>query len=116
MASGTIKNFANDSDAGYCKMPDGTLIQWGRINVSNVPISNTWGSLFESGRQDSGVTFPVAFVGDPSCVATANMSPAAWIEGLSASTTGLGSFFLTRPTSVSASSGHIDWQAIGRWK
>lgn len=116
MASGTITNFASSSGSGYCKMSDGTLIQWGRINVSNVAIQNTWGALYESGSQTSGVTFPIPFVGYPACSATANMSPSAWIEGLSASTTGLSNFFLARPTSVSAASGHIDWIAVGRWK
>lgn len=106
----------NESGPGYCKMPDGTLIQWGRINLSNVPISNAWGALYESGSQPSGVTFPIPFVEYPACSATANMSPAAWIEGMSASYTSLGNFFLVRPTSVASSSGHVDWIAVGRWK
>ena len=29
MATSTIKQVTNNSDNGYCKMPDGTLIQWG---------------------------------------------------------------------------------------
>lgn len=28
MASGVIEKLSNDSANGYCKFPDGTLIQW----------------------------------------------------------------------------------------
>lgn len=104
------------SGVNYCKMPDGTLIQWGRLTVSNVAIQNVWGSLFESGQQMTDVTFPIAFVGSPACSATANISPSAWIEGLNSSTTGLTSYFLVRPTSVASATGHVDWIAVGRWK
>ena len=120
MATGTITKVLNESSgnstSGYCKMPDGTLIQWGRINVSGVAIQNTWGSLFESASQPSGVTFAIPFVEYPSCSATANLSPSAWLEGLSTSKTGISNYFLVRPTSVASATGHIDWIAIGRWK
>lgn len=49
MASGTIKNFANDSGANYCKMPDGTLIQWGDATI-------------QQGTDKITVNFPLAFV------------------------------------------------------
>ena len=29
MATSTIEKVTNNSGSGYCKMPDGTLIQWG---------------------------------------------------------------------------------------
>lgn len=32
MATSTIKQVTNNSGTGYCKMPDGTLIQWGSGN------------------------------------------------------------------------------------
>lgn len=116
MASGTIKNFANDSGTGYCKMPDGTLIQWGRITVSDVPITNTWGALYESPAQSSGVVFPIPFIDTPCVVATAKLGPAAWLEYITSDREGLGTFYLVRPTSVTATNGHIHWQAVGRWK
>lgn len=34
MATSTIEKVTNNSGTGYCKMPDGTLIQWG--STSNV--------------------------------------------------------------------------------
>lgn len=34
MATGTIKQVTNNSTSNYCKMPDGTLIQWGSVTVA----------------------------------------------------------------------------------
>lgn len=116
MASGTIKNFANDSGTGYCKMPDGTLIQWGRISVNNVPITDAWGALYESPIQRSGVVFPIPFINEPCVVASATVSPTAWLENLNSDREGLASFYLVRPTSTSGTNGYVNWQAIGRWK
>ena len=106
----------NDSGVGYCKMMDGTLIQWGRITVTSVPIKKAWGSLYESASLDSGVTFQIPFIDDPSVSATANVTPGAWIEGLNAVETNIGHFYLVLPVSTESASGHIDWIAIGRWK
>ena len=43
MATGTMEKVTNNSGSGYCKMPDGTLIQWSDItieaNASNVQIT-----------------------------------------------------------------------------
>lgn len=35
MAQSTIKQVTNNSGTGYCKMPDGTLIQWGTATISS---------------------------------------------------------------------------------
>lgn len=114
--TGAVTTPQNDSGTGYCKMPDGTLIQWGRIVVNNVPITNAWGAVYESSIQSSGVVFPITFVETPCVVAFANVSPTAWLENIGSDATRLGSYYLVRPTTSNASSGYISWMAIGRWK
>lgn len=106
----------NDSGVGYCKMMDGTLIQWGRITVTDVAITKAWGALYESPTISSGVVFQIPFIASPTVAATANVTPGAWIEGLNADTERIGNFYLVLPVSSTSSSGHIDWIAIGRWK
>lgn len=123
-ANGVLK-FANgglnesgvsSNGIGYCKMPDGTLIQWGRISVNNVPITNAWGALYESPIQSSDVIFPIPFIDAPCVVALADVGPAAWLEHITSNREGLSTFYLVRATSVQATNGSIHWQAIGRWK
>lgn len=106
----------SESGVHYCKMPDGTLIQWGRITVTGVPIKNAWGALYESPIQSSGVVFPIPFIAAPCVVALADVGPAAWLEHITSNSEGLSSFYLVRATSVEATNGTIHWQAIGRWK
>lgn len=48
MATSMVKKVTNTSSSGYCKMPDGTLIQWGN---STIP----------SGGESVTVSFPLAF-------------------------------------------------------
>ena len=35
MATGTVKQVTNNSGSGYCKMPDGTLMQWGMFQCND---------------------------------------------------------------------------------
>ena len=51
MAVSKIPMTTNNSDAGYCKMPDGTLICWGGVDFPPA----------EVGRQSVIVTFPSNF-------------------------------------------------------
>lgn len=106
----------SESGVHYCKMPDGTLIQWGEIAVTDVAIANAWGSLYESVSQQSGVVFPIAFVGSPSVIAFASTTPTSWLENMGYDSTRLGTYYLVRATSTATTSGFISWIAIGRWK
>lgn len=56
-----IKQITNNSEDGYCKMPDGTLIQWGSI-----------GGYEEAKRKDYTITFPIAFDTSYTYAMTAN--------------------------------------------
>ena len=106
----------NTSGSGYCKMPDGTLIQWGTINVDNVAINNAWGNIYESAQISAGVTFPIRFIEDPVVVALAQTTPTSWLENITNGKSNIGSFYLLRGTSNSGVSGAVYWTAIGRWK
>lgn len=109
----------NTSGSGYCKMPDGTLLCWGSISVSQTDVDTAWGSFYESSEINiSGQTFPVSFVSAPSLILRLRASPVAFLEDkITASTTGLtGSFRMTRPTIGYNCAGSIYWLATGRWK
>lgn len=117
MATSKINQVTNNSSSGYCKMPDGTLIQWGQIAINNIPITNVWGSLYESSIQNSNTKFAISFVGVPTVTAFAHTAPTSWLESLGRDATQLGAFYLVRPTKVeSGVTGVVNWLAIGRWK
>lgn len=116
-SNGGVNDGGLTSDGiGYCKMLDGTLIQWGEFRVDNIAITDTWGAMYDSGAKPTGVIFPIPFVGKPCVTATASVSPTAWLENLGSDANGLGSFYLVRPTPSTGSSGYINWLAVGRWK
>ena len=116
-AQGTpILPVAADSGSGYCKMPDGTLMCWGVVSISGVDINKAWGQVYESARLDLGVTFPMPFTSRPVLALQQSVSPAGWIETADWTTTGIGGYYLVRPTPAIGTSGRISWLAIGRWK
>ena len=103
MASGTIKNFANDSGTNYCKMPDGTLIQWGDATIQLETDKIT-------------VNFPLAFVNTSyaigaigTYVSTKDMS---FVYAAQTATT----IDIYRSGSDLSYSMPFKWFAIGRWK
>ena len=118
MASGTIQRENALSGSNYCKMPDGTLLCWGEIGISGVAVTTAWGSVYESGRQNVSVSFPMTFKNAPTLLTRLRTSPVTFLEdNLSASTTGIGgAFWLMRPQSITDVSGSIHWLAVGRWK
>lgn len=119
MATGSIAKVSNDSASGYCRMPDGTLIQWG--NVTNLSPRNLSGSA--SGQiyyheYDANVTFPVAFVALPTVLVSPFGGRECSISWVVASTTSFSSFDTLggRQTLESTAKLNISWLAIGRWK
>lgn len=115
MASGIIQKVIPDSGNSYCKMPDGTLIQWG---YSNPTYANANIAL-------SSVTFPIAFIAQPVVSLTVGDSqntqqelPAnAKIRSITASKFDIS---YQDPAGNFQSDGSyikpIYWLAIGRWK
>ena len=110
MAS-TIEQITNNSGTGYCKMPDGTLIQWGNTTVSATPNADT----------NVDVTFPVAFVDTSynlSCEIVGYYRSYAgsyydyWVINR---TTTKGTLRICNSGTLTPSI-PLSWLAIGRWK
>lgn len=115
MASGIIQKVIPDSGTNYCKMPDGTLIQWG---YSNPSYANANIAL-------SSVTFPIAFTAQP--VVSLTVGDAQNTAQELAANVKIGSITASKfdisyqdPASQFRSDGSyikpIYWLAIGRWK
>ena len=122
MATGTIKQTTNNSGTGYCKMPDGTLIQWGRlsgitVNLTALGNSGLYGQTYVA---NNGIVFPIAFVDSSYFVtgsfqySTGNVFPLAVAYTAQATDHCFPSFF--DAYARSGNDGRISWQAIGRWK
>lgn len=99
----------NDSGLYYCKMPDGTLIQWGEV-------INTAAGYSE-------VSFPIAFVNDHFIFsATPRYSPDypvidyRTIAQKNSVSRGLVNFKPITATGSYTTEALADWIAIGRWK
>ncbi|MFQ2317048.1 tail fiber protein [Aeromonas caviae] len=100
----------------YVKYADGTMMQWGRLSISNKAVTSAAGVLFQSAAIDT-VTYGPAFVGNPSPSALFLYSSGGarpW-PVLTSSTATYASFVLQCGMSVSAMSGDYVWQVIGRW-
>lgn len=105
MATGSIKKVSNDSTSGYCKMADGTLIQWGAGSVAS-----TKGQF---SRQS--VSFAVPFT---------TVYPDMFVTGLTEDTTMVCTVSNRTATGAQISihqnsstrTIYFSWLAIGRWK
>lgn len=109
MATGTITKVVNDSNTGYCKMPDGTLLQWG--NIGGGGASGT--------SKNFPVTFDIPFTAAP-CIAfgTYNDSSGHY-DNISTSYFDLTENGFTARLSRTSSSyigAVVRWIAIGQWK
>ncbi|WP_323945727.1 tail fiber protein [Aeromonas caviae] len=100
----------------YVKYADGTMMQWGRLSISNKAVTSAAGVLFQSAAIDI-VTYGPAFVGNPSPSALFLYSSGGarpW-PVLTSSTATYASFVLQCGMSVSAMAGDYVWQVMGRW-
>ncbi|WP_323891060.1 hypothetical protein [Aeromonas caviae] len=100
----------------YVKYSDGTMMQWGRLSISNKAVTSAAGVLFQSAAIDT-VTYGPAFVGNPSPSALFLYSSGGarpW-PVLASSTATYASFVLQCGMSVSAMAGDYVWQVMGRW-
>lgn len=100
----------------YVKYADGTMMQWGRLSISNRAVTSAVGSIFQSAALDT-INYGPAFVGNPSPSALFLYSSGGarpW-PVLTSSTATYASFVLQCGMSVSAMAGDYVWQVIGRW-
>lgn len=100
----------------YVKYSDGTMMQWGRLSISNKAVTSAAGVLFQSAAVDT-INYGPAFVGNPSPSAQFLYSSGGarpW-PVLTSSTATYASFVLQCGMSVSAMAGDYVWQVMGRW-
>lgn len=109
MATGTIQMTANKSENGYCKMPDGTLIQWGTVINPNAGYT--------------AVSFPVTFATDNFIFSASPRYSSAYpvidyrtIAQKVSNSGGVVNFKPLSSTGSYTTAAIADWIAIGRWK
>ena len=121
-SDGNVYPVSNSSGAGYCKMPDGTLIQWGRlsgitVNLTALGNSGLYGQTYVA---NNGIVFPIAFANSSYFVtgsfqySTGNAFPLSVAYNAQATDHCFPSFF--DAYARSGNDGRITWLAIGRWK
>ena len=104
---------AEESGSNYCKMPDGTLIQWGSFEV-NLPAN---------GYQEYNLTFPLrsaqgGYIQPPAFIAGATVWGDSRIYSIirRAGFVDNGTFRIGNTASSASNGVIITWIAIGRWK
>lgn len=102
MANGVIPQPQNNSGDGYCKMPDGTLIQWGRTQIA----ANSSAVTISFSQRFTRNTYGFSVCGEYGNTSGAVFALAS-IEA--------GSIQVYRSQSQSYAQG-FRWMAIGRWK
>ena len=104
--TGTIKKVMNDSGSSYCKMPDGTLIQWGEERDKS---------------NQAQITFSEAYVSIPTVFLTPVYNYQRTVRcslGVVATTTGFTLWAYDTDTNNWSTSTDLwfYWVAVGRWK
>lgn len=117
-SDGNVYPVSNASGTGYCKMPDGTLIQWGDKWYTDAGSFTANGSLY---ILPVALTFPIEFVNDSIFVSGSSKVGQApeFAFGVAAKTRTNATIrcFNTSAQTVSSSLQlRVYWMAIGRWK
>lgn len=112
-AVGKFIESGSNSNGGYIKFSDGTMICTKRKVFGSTPIRNTWGSFYESAKLDLG-DYAQPFIIEPKTfVMPVNTF---FIERDSnSSATSFGSFYAVRPVAADIYV-TVDCLAIGKWK
>lgn len=107
---GNVYPVSNASGTNYCKMPDGTLIQWGVKSVTTVAVS---GGSFQYSSNAEWVTFPIAYTTAPFVATNIKEASAYWSS--SASAINATNFRVSAGGNMAVTK-DVYWVAIGRWK
>ena len=114
---GVVESGSN-TNGTYIKYADGTMICTKIVNAV-ASITNTWGSLYESGDVDLG-DFPETFISKPiiSVTNASDVGAGAIIEAVfGVSTTSAGKCWLCRGTSRATAVPYmLNIIAIGKWR
>ena len=109
MATSSIEKVTNNSGSNYCKMPDGTLIQWGSVSMA---CTTEGGPLGYYGT--ATVNFPVAFkTASYVIIPTIQEVASYWNANGYVSSTTQGVVCIGGNNTVSK---NVRWFAMGRWK
>ena len=107
-----------DSGTGYCKLPDGTLIQWMTEEYTGVKMNTQWGT--GQCYYSSQLTLPnwsIAFNSTPTITASVTGANDCFLGKFSGtSTTFPGRVYPYSPVSVTNKTISINVIGIGRWK
>ena len=110
MATSTIQQVMNNSGSGYCKMPDGTLIQYGNVSLPRDINTST-----------KDITFPIPFISNSSIAIITSVNTEIYADRLNssyanASNTGCRIVLYNSIPVTGSGNGVVSWVAIGRWK
>ena len=115
--SGAIVGGEPGGDNFYIKYSNGILICVKRVSFSNLPISSTWGGLYEYNGSVSLGNWPYTFAFTPATSVTIQSQSGLFLEGhQNFSSSSAGTVWISRPTTSTGVSGCISVIAIGKWK
>ena len=109
MAESKILQINNNSGTGYCKMPDGTLIQWGIVTAA----------LPASGEDTETIGLANSYITTPIISLLQSVIDADWckdyvISASNVSTTGFSIRIKNKTTTAGTYT--FNWITIGCWK
>lgn len=106
-----------EGGSGYCKLPDGTLINYLEIDVQNVVISQPWGAMYESTSAVEFGTWAYPFINNAisTAISVIGGNPATPEAHSGITMTSAGKAYFYRPTTGTISL-KIHVIGIGRWK
>lgn len=115
--SGAIVGGEPGGNNFYIKYSNGILICVKRVSFSNLPISTTWGGLYEYNGSVSLGNWPYTFAFTPATSVTIQSQSGLLLEGhQNFSSSSAGTVWIARPTTSTGVSGYISVIAIGKWK
>ena len=97
---------SNVSGAGYCKMPDGTLICWGSESITRAAGVNTANAVFAQTFYSAPIVTVNYLTGRPDL----------WYCSAQGTTTSGTTLTMYNSGSSSGTAGTIEYIAVGRWK
>ena len=103
-----IQQQTNDSNSNYCKMPDGTLIQWGLESVTPTLTGGVF--TYSGGKQ---ITFSIPYIQTPIGVTCPVENGGYWNTGATTISTTQFSLWIAGNNQTAHDAA---WIAIGRWK
>ena len=111
----TVIERGADGANNYCKLSDGTLMQWGLASQTPTNPRSWGGTLYLA--DFTAINFPVAFVSTPVVEVTPNSSSySMWPVTIGANANSISKLQFARSTAFDNLNYVFGWFAIGRWK